>query len=150
MKRYIVDTNTHKVPSVRQKVHFDIGVTWPPVGSGGQIYGLKDVDNQLMAHFVIPQLHLSRQVGRLESKIKLIHSLLRFPHCGLRHKSVPALQKTLTESCPGSKRGRSRRAPGLVGDMTDMEGRSIFCDSKELEPAVEEKVSYHWDKRTIQ
>lgn len=42
----------------------------------------------------------------------------------------------LTESCPGSTRGRSLRAPGLVGDITDMDGRSIFCDSKELEPAV--------------
>lgn len=105
MKRYIVETNTHKVPSVRQKVHFDIGVTWPPVGSGGQIYGLKDVDNQLMAHFVIPQLHLSRQVGRFESKIKLIHSLLRFPHCGLRHKSVPAPppQKHLQKAVQGVK-----------------------------------------------
>lgn len=60
MNTHIVDTNTHiyNVPSVRQEVHLDIGVTRSPIGSGWQVYGLKDVDNQLMTHFVVPQLHL--------------------------------------------------------------------------------------------
>lgn len=35
--------------------------------------------------------------------------------------------------------GRALRVAGLVGDMTDMEGRSIFWDSKELEPAARGK-----------
>lgn len=44
---------------------------------------------------------------------------------------------TLTDSWPGSTRGRSLSIPGLVGDITEMDGRSIFCDSSiELEPAV--------------
>lgn len=51
-------TDGHAVPSVRQKVHLDIGVTGSSVGSGWQVYGLKDVDNELMAHFVIPQFNL--------------------------------------------------------------------------------------------
>lgn len=40
----------------------------------------------------------------------------------------------LTESCPGRTCGASRRAPGLVGDITEIDGLSIFWDSKELEP----------------
>lgn len=39
-----------------------------------------------------------------------------------------------TESCPDRNWGTSRNIPGLMGDVTDMEGRSIFWDSKELEP----------------
>ena len=46
------------LPPVRQEVHFDVGVPRSSVCSGRQVYGLKDVDDQLMAHFVIPQLHL--------------------------------------------------------------------------------------------
>lgn len=53
--------------------------------------------------------------------------------------------QVLTESWPGSTRGWSRRVPGLVGDITDIEGRSIFCDSKELEPA-----DGRWAHRSVQ
>ena len=41
----------------------------------------------------------------------------------------------LTESCPDKYWGASRSMPGLMGDVTDMDGRSIFCDSNELEPS---------------
>lgn len=39
----------------------------------------------------------------------------------------------LTESCPDRYCGASRRTPGLMGDVTEMDG-PIFCDSNELEP----------------
>lgn len=88
------------------------------------------------------------------------HSLQRKPHIlktdseqgaitnGLQH--VP---KTHTESCPGKTCGASLRAPGLVGEITEMEGLSIFWDSKELEPKMRKKnqvlfsnifVTYVW------
>ncbi len=53
------------------------------------------------------------------------------------------LKYVLTDSCPGSSWGASLRPLGLDGDKTDIEGLSIFCDSKELEPAAEgqEKTS---------
>ncbi len=53
------------------------------------------------------------------------------------------LKYVLTDSCPGSSWGVSLRPLGLDGDKTDIEGLSIFCDSKELEPAAEgqEKTS---------
>lgn len=41
----------------------------------------------------------------------------------------------LTESCPDKYCGASRSMPGLMGDVMDMDGRSIFCDSNELEPS---------------
>lgn len=46
------------LPPIRQEVHLDIRVPRSSVWSGWQVYGLKDVDDQLMAHFVVPQLHL--------------------------------------------------------------------------------------------
>lgn len=54
------------ITPIRQEVHLDVGVSRSSVWSGWQVYGLKDVDNQLMAHFVVPQLHreLSRQNQR--------------------------------------------------------------------------------------
>lgn len=123
------------LPPIRQEVHLDIWVPRSSVWSGRQIYGLKDVDNQLMAHFVVPQLHLYKKyTWRV---LASIHSYIHHTN----HMPLALLFKILTESCPGSTRGRSRRVPGLVGDITDIEGRSIFCDSKELEPAVEESNS---------
>lgn len=53
---------------------------------------------------------------------------------GLQH-----VQKIRTESCPGKTCGASLRAPGLVGEITEMEGLSIFWDSKELEPKMRGK-----------
>ena len=47
-----------------------------------------------------------------------------------------------TESCPGNTCGASLRAPGLVGEITEMEGLSIFWDSKELEPKMRGKIKY--------
>lgn len=35
-------------------------------------------------------------------------------------------KKIHTESCPGKTWGASFRAPGLVGEITEMEGLSIF------------------------
>lgn len=55
-------------------------------------------------------------------------------------------QNMLTESCPGRTWGASRRAPGLVGDITEIEGLSIFWDSKELEP----KTIWETHELTIQ
>ena len=55
--------------------------------------------------------------------------------------AVLGIVAVLTESCPGRISGWSRRVPGLVGDITEMDGRSIFWDSKELEPAVEQNVT---------
>lgn len=55
------------VPAVREEVDFDIGAPGTPVGSQGDVHGLEHVDNQLMANFVIPQLHLH---GRQTSKEK--------------------------------------------------------------------------------
>jgi len=53
-------------------------------------------------------------------------------------------QNMLTESCPGRTCGASRRAPGLVGDITEIEGLSIFWDSKELEPkSTWETLTFH-------
>ncbi|GAA6067845.1 uncharacterized [Tachysurus ichikawai] len=52
--------------------------------------------------------------------------------CG-RAKQSDALWE-LTESCPDKYCGASRSMPGLMGDVMDMDGRSIFCDSNELEP----------------
>lgn len=40
----------------------------------------------------------------------------------------------LTESCPDRYWGASLSMLGLIGDVTEMDGRSIFWDSKELEP----------------
>lgn len=51
-------TNIKYLPPIRQEVHLDIGVPRSSVWSGWQVYGLKDVDDQLMAHFVVPQLNL--------------------------------------------------------------------------------------------
>lgn len=39
-----------------------------------------------------------------------------------------------TESCPDKNCGTSLNMPGLMGEVTEIEGRSIFWDSKELEP----------------
>lgn len=102
-------------PPIRQEVHLDIGVPRSSVRSSWQVYGLEDVDYQLMAHFVIPQLDL-------EQCMKAVDLYPYQPYVSL---SVPFLQ-ILTESCPGSTRGWSLRVPGLVGDITDIEGRSIF------------------------
>lgn len=41
---------------------------------------------------------------------------------------------SLTESCPDRYWGASLSMLGLIGEVTEMEGRSIFWDSKELEP----------------
>lgn len=49
--------------------------------------------------------------------------------------------KIHTESCPGKTCGASFRAPGLVGEITEMEGLSIFWDSKELEPKMIKNIS---------
>lgn len=114
------------LPPIRQEVHLDIGVPRSTIGSRWEAYGLKDVDNQLMAHFVVPQLYL-------ESYEKAA-GLYQTDHHADMYMCLSFLQ-ILTESCPGRTKGRSLRVPGLVGDITDIEGRSIFCDSKELEPA---------------
>lgn len=42
--------------------------------------------------------------------------------------------RALTESCPDRYWGASLSMLGLMGDVTEMDGRSIFWDSKELEP----------------
>lgn len=47
----------------------------------------------------------------------------------------------LTESCPDRYWGASLSMLGLMGDVTEMDGRSIFWDSKELEP-VGTKTSF--------
>ena len=39
-----------------------------------------------------------------------------------------------TESCPDKNCGTSRSMPGLMGEVTEIEGRSSFWDSNELEP----------------
>lgn len=51
-----------------------------------------------------------------------------------QHTTVKA--QGLTESCPGINCGASWSIPGLEGDRTFKDGLSIFCDSKELEPAM--------------
>lgn len=81
-----------------------------------------------MADLIVPQLHLKPFVRQQDSVSKEI-----WPRRWTK-TNINEVQ-TLTESCPGSTRGRSRSVPGLVGDITDIEGRSIFCDSNELEPA---------------
>lgn len=41
-----------------------------------------------------------------------------------------------TESCPDKNCGTSLNMPGLIGEVTEIEGRSIFWDSNELEPVI--------------
>lgn len=47
-----------------------------------------------------------------------------------------------TESCPDKNCGTSLNMPGLIGEVTEIEGRSIFWDSKELEPAIINKYIF--------
>lgn len=49
----------------------------------------------------------------------------------------------LTESCPDRYWGASLSMLGLMGDVTEMDGRSIFWDSKELEPAGTDIIQPH-------
>lgn len=49
----------------------------------------------------------------------------------------------LTESCPDRYWGASLSMLGLMGDVTEMDGRSIFWDSKELEPAGTDIIQRH-------
>lgn len=48
------------LPPIRQEVHLDVRVPRSPVRSGGQVCGLEDIDDQLMTHLVVPELHLKR------------------------------------------------------------------------------------------
>lgn len=41
-----------------------------------------------------------------------------------------------TESCPDKNCGTSLNMPGLIREVTEIEGRSIFWDSNELEPVI--------------
>lgn len=49
----------------------------------------------------------------------------------------------LTESCPDRYWGASLSMLGLMGDVTEMDGRSIFWDSKELEPVGTNIIQRH-------
>lgn len=46
------------LPAVGQEVHLDVEASGSAVGSQGELHGLQHVDDQLVARFVIPQLHL--------------------------------------------------------------------------------------------
>lgn len=46
------------LPSVRQEVDLDVGVPGSAVVSDRKFFGSKNRDDQLMTHFVVPQLHL--------------------------------------------------------------------------------------------
>lgn len=48
-------------PSIREEVDFDIRVSGSPVFPGRQVFGAQYGDDQLMAHFVIPQFDLRGQ-----------------------------------------------------------------------------------------
>lgn len=52
----------------------------------------------------------------------------------LRRSFIHMIWTWLTESCPDRYWGASLSMLGLIGDVTEMDGRSIFWDSKELEP----------------
>ena len=56
--RYGCAQHRSSLPSVGEEVHLDVGVQRSTVGPRRQVYGLKDVDNQLMAHLIVTQLHL--------------------------------------------------------------------------------------------
>lgn len=49
-------------------------------------------------------------------------------------QNLYVMPRSLTESCPDRYWGASLSMLGLMGDVTEMDGRSIFWDSKELEP----------------
>lgn len=60
----------------------------------------------------------------------------------LQRISLPVWNVTsLTESCPDRYWGASLSMLGLMGEVTEMDGRSIFWDSKELEP-VEAQMTH--------
>lgn len=52
----------------------------------------------------------------------------------MRWTVIQTIWTGLTESCPDRYWGASLSMLGLMGDVTEMDGRSIFWDSKELEP----------------
>ena len=46
------------VPAVRKEEHLDIGVPGPAVLAHREVFGPQDRDHQLVAQFIVPQLHL--------------------------------------------------------------------------------------------
>lgn len=49
------------LPSIGEEVDFDVRVSGSPVFPGRQVFGAQYGDDQLMAHFVIPQFDLRGQ-----------------------------------------------------------------------------------------
>lgn len=61
----------------------------------------------------------------------------------LRWSFMHMIWMGLTESCPDRYWGASLSMLGLMGDVTEMDGRSIFWDSKELEPVNANIIQWH-------
>lgn len=49
------------LPSVRQEVDFNVGVSRSAVVSNGEFFGAEDSDDQLMTNFIVPQLYLHEE-----------------------------------------------------------------------------------------
>lgn len=48
------------LPSVWEEVDFDVGVPRSSVFSRRQVLGSQDGDNELVAHFIVPEFNLSK------------------------------------------------------------------------------------------
>lgn len=48
------------LPSVWEEVYFDVGISRPAILSRRQVLGAQDGDNELMAHFIIPEFNLCK------------------------------------------------------------------------------------------
>lgn len=48
----------NSAPSVRKEVNFDVGVPGTTILSSRQVFGAQNGDDELVSHFVVPQLNL--------------------------------------------------------------------------------------------
>lgn len=59
------------VPSVGQEVNFDVRVPWSPVILRRKFFSSEDRDDQLVTHFIVPQLHLREKEFRIQSSTSI-------------------------------------------------------------------------------
>lgn len=62
-----------QVPSVGEEVNFDVGIPRPPVFSWRQVFGAQDSDDELMSHFIVPQLYLQEETYSLRWSVRRAH-----------------------------------------------------------------------------